>query len=117
MIEHIETPNEEKLFDVIIVFKIKTLGLVVGMLLGLTIFVATNWLIIKGGRIDFMGREVIGPHLQLLSQFFIGYKVSFAGSIIGFAYGLALGTLSGSLLAWIYNLIVKFRNRRLSKSP
>ncbi len=112
MIDHIDTPNEEKLFDAIIVFKIKALGLVVGTLLGLTIFIATNWLIIKGGPIDTYGRVIIGPHLELLSNFFIGYKVTFIGSIIGFAYGLALGTISGSLLAWIYNRIVYFRNRR-----
>jgi len=30
------------------------------------------------------GEYIVGPHLQLLSQFFIGYKVSFWGSIIGF---------------------------------
>jgi ABC-type dipeptide/oligopeptide/nickel transport system permease subunit len=69
----------------------------------LGIFVATNWLVIKGG-------ERVGPHLQLLSQYFIGYKVTFIGSLIGAAYGFALGTLCGALVGWIYNKIASFRN-------
>jgi ABC-type dipeptide/oligopeptide/nickel transport system permease subunit len=57
------------------------------------------------------GEYIVGPHLQLLSQFFIGYKVSFLGSIIGFFYGFALGTLCGTAIGWIYNKIVDFRTR------
>jgi len=53
----------------------------------------------------------VGPHLQLLSQFFIGYKVSFWGSIVGFFYGFALGTLCGSTIGWIYNQIVDLRTK------
>jgi hypothetical protein len=52
----------------------------------------------------------VGPHLQLLNQYFFGYRVSFVGSLIGFAYGFALGTFAGALLAWIYNKVVAFRN-------
>jgi hypothetical protein len=61
--------------------------------MGLVIFVGTNWLLIKGGQMTPNGKYIVGPHLQLLSQFFIGYKVSFGGSIIGFFTVLALGTL------------------------
>ncbi len=82
------------------------LGLILGILLGLTIFIMTNWLVIKGG-------DPVGPHLGLLSQFFIGDRVSFLGSIIGFAYWFAVGTLSGSLIGWIYNRIVDFRKQKL----
>ena len=57
------------------------------------------------------GEYIVGPHLQLLSQFFIGYKVSFWGSIIGFFYGFALGTLCGTATGWIYNKVVDFRTR------
>ncbi|OQX24891.1 MAG: hypothetical protein BWK80_18490 [Desulfobacteraceae bacterium IS3] len=79
------------------------IGLSLGLLLGLIIFIATNWLVIKGG-------ESVGTHLQLLSQYFIGYRVSFFGSLVGFAYGFAVGTLSGALIGWIYNKIVSLRN-------
>ena len=102
--------GDEKLFKGALLFNAKTLGLVFGLLFGLVIFIATNWLVIKGGHIDESGKYVVGQHLQLLSQFFIGYRVSFVGSIIGFGYGFALGTLAGALFAGIYNKIVEFRN-------
>ena len=50
-------------------------GVVTGLLAGIALFVATNWLVIKGG-------PVVGPHLALLGQFFIGYRVTFVGSLI-----------------------------------
>ncbi len=102
--------GDEKLFKGALLFNAKTFGLVFGLLFGLVIFIATNWLVIKGGHINESGEYVVGPHLQLLSQFFIGYRVSFFGSIIGFGYGFALGTLAGALFAGIYNKIVEFRN-------
>ncbi len=102
--------DEEKLFSGILRLNTKILGLILGLLMGLAIFIATNWLVIKGGHITPDGRYVVGPHLQLLSQFFIGYRVSFLGSIIGFFYGFSIGTLSGATIGWIYNKIVDFRN-------
>ena len=101
---------EEKLFSSILRLNAKMLGLVLGLLMGLIIFIATNWIVIKGGHITPNGKYVVGPHLQLLSQFFIGYRVSFLGSMIGFIYGFAIGTLSGATIGWIYNKIVDFRN-------
>jgi len=101
--DKINTTNEEKLFSGVLWLNAKILGLSLGLLCGLVIFIATNWLVFKGGK-------VVGPHLQLLSQYFIGYRVSFFGSLIGFAYGFAVGTFSGSLIGWIYNRITTFRN-------
>jgi len=102
--------GDEKLFKGAQLFSAKASGLVFGIIIGLAVFIATNWLVFKGGHIDESGYYVVGPHLQLLSQFFIGYRVSFLGSIIGSAYGFALGTLAGALFAGIYNKIVEFRN-------
>ena len=102
--------GDEKLFKGVLLFNAKTLVLVFGLLFGLVIFIATNWLVIKGGHINASGEYVVGPHLQLLSHVFIGYRVSFVGSIIGFGYGFAVGTLAGALFAGIYNKIVEFRN-------
>jgi len=101
--------EEEKLLTAVQTLNSKLLGMVLGILTGFIIFVATNWLVIKGGHIDPGGKYVVGPHLQLLSQFFIGYKVSFLGSIIGFFYGFALGTICGTMIGWIYNKIVYFK--------
>src|SRR5919108_5534443 len=77
-------------------------GLVTGLLAGLAIFVATNWLILKGG-------PVVGPHLALLGQFFIGYRVTFVGSLIGLAYGFVAGFLLGYGIARMYNWLVSLR--------
>jgi hypothetical protein len=108
--KHTRPSDEEKLFSGILFLNAKILGLVLGILFGLAIFIATNWLIIKGSFLTTNGDYEVGPHLQLLSQFFIGYRVSFIGSLIGFAYGFAVGTLCGSLIGWIYNKIVDLRN-------
>jgi hypothetical protein len=96
--------DEDKIFRGVLWLNAKAFGLVLGLLFALAIFVATNWLVIKGG-------EVVGPHLRLLSQYFIGYRVSFLGSLIGAAYGFALGTLCGAFMGWTYNKIAAFRNR------
>jgi hypothetical protein len=103
--------DEEKLLQAVAFLNAKVLGLILGILLGLVIFIATNWLLIKGPQVTESSRQIVGPHLQLLSQFFIGYKVSFSGSIIGFLYGFAIGTISGSLIGWLYNRIVNIRHR------
>ena len=86
------------------------LGLALGILTGIVIFIATNWLVLKGGHMTPDGEYVVGPHLQLLSQFFIGYKVSFLGSIVGFVYGFAVGSICCTFLGWTYNKITDVRN-------
>jgi hypothetical protein len=83
----------------------KVQGVVTGLVVGLAIFIATNWLILKGG-------EVVGPNLALLGQFFIGYRVTFVGSLIGFAYGFAGGFVAGYLVAGLYNWLVELKERR-----
>lgn len=75
------------------------LGIALGLLFGLSVFLATNFLIYKGG-------EEIGPNLALLGQFFIGYEVSFSGSIIGMIYGIMAGFVIGWLIAFFRNLAV-----------
>ena len=86
-------------------------GIVAGLILGTSIFIATNWLILKGGHKIRGGEYIIGPHLSLLGQFFIGYDVSFVGSLIGFAYGSVTGFALGYLVATIYNWFVELRER------
>ena len=105
-----KSSEEEKIFTGILHLNAKVMGLILGLLMGLAIFIATNWLVIKGGHVTKSGEYVVGPHLQLLGQYFIGYSVSFLGSIIGFIYGFAFGTLVGALIGWIYNRIADFRN-------
>ncbi len=82
-------------------------GFVTGIVAGLGIFIATNWLVLKGG-------DVVGPHLSLLGQFFIGYEVTFVGSLIGFVYGFAAGFVVGYGVARMYNYIADLRERNVS---
>jgi membrane protease YdiL (CAAX protease family) len=77
----------------------KALGISIGLLFGLMIFLATNFLLYKGG-------DVIGPNLALLGQFFIGYEVSFGGSLVGMIYGLIAGFIIGWLIAIVRNFVV-----------
>lgn len=75
------------------------LGISVGTLFALFLFLATNILIFKGG-------DAIGPNLALLGQYFIGYKVTFVGSLIGFLYGFVSGFILGWLIAFLRNSVV-----------
>jgi hypothetical protein len=102
-------PADKKAFEELVYIRMIRLnvvaqGLVIGLMTGLAIFVATNWLLLRGG-------EVVGPHLALLGQFFIGYRVTFAGSLIGFAYGFGVGFMIGYIMARMYNWIVDLRER------
>jgi hypothetical protein len=74
-------------------------GIAVGLMFGLTLFVATNVLILKGG-------EQIGPHLNLLSNYLPGYSVSFVGSVIGFIYLFVIGYAVGRLIGTVYNRMI-----------
>ena len=89
-------------------------GIVAGLAGGVAVFVATNWLVLKGGPIGPDGEPVIGPHLWLLGQYFIGYSVTFVGSFIGLAYGFVCGFIVGYAVARIYNWIIDLKERRSS---
>lgn len=97
-----QVQEDDMLFSGQFRFNLKVLALTTGILCGAVVFIATNWLVLKGG-------ERVGPHLSLLGQYFIGYRVTFQGSFIGFAYGFLVGSLSGALTAWIYNKLVSFK--------
>ena len=74
-------------------------GAVTGLFVGVAVFIATIWLVIKGG-------EVVGPHLGLLGQYFFGYEVTLWGSFVGLAYGFLFGFFGGYLAASIYNWVL-----------
>ena len=97
-------PEENVLRHAVIRLNGHILGLVIGLVGGLIIFVATMWLVLKGG-------DEVGPHLGLLGQFFIGYDVTYAGSLIGAVYGFAAGYVSGLIIGRIYNAVVSVKRR------
>ena len=92
--------EEEQLAKAVVKLNAKLLGIVFGMLLGIGLFLATNFLVLKGG-------ENVGQHLSLLSQFFPGYSVTFLGSLVGFAYAFAVGLVVGSVLGAVYNKVAR----------
>lgn len=69
--------------------------------------IATVWLVVRGG-------DDVGQHLSLLSFFLPGYRVTWAGSLLGLVYGFVLGGVVGWSLVWVYNRIVdlKYSERR-----
>lgn len=95
------TPEEEALADELIeaVFArldAVALGAAAGAVMGLGVFLATAILLLKGG-------PVVGPTLSLLSQYLIGYSVSWRGALVGLIEGGIIGFVLGSLTGWSWN--------------
>jgi hypothetical protein len=71
-------------------------GIALGLMGGVGLFVATVVLVLKGGLNP-------GPHLALLSVYFPGYRVTWAGAAIGFVYAFVVGYAVGRTIATLYN--------------
>jgi protoporphyrinogen oxidase len=99
---------EEALVQVFARVDRMALGLSVGTITAALLFAMTVALVLKGG-------PVVGPNLQLLSQFFPGYSVTRWGSVVGLGYGFAAGYLVGWSTAFLRNLSV-FLSIRLLRS-
>jgi hypothetical protein len=69
---------------------------------GAVVFAMTVWLVIKGG-------PQVGAHLQLLSQYFYGYAVTWKGSFVGFLYGAVTGGVVGWVIGAVYNGVAGLR--------
>jgi hypothetical protein len=105
-----ELTEQEKALEKIVMTRLARLsatiyGIVFGLVLGIVIFIATLWLVIRGG-------PVVGPNLALLGQFFLGYTVTYWGSVIGFVYGFITGFIIGFSIASIYNWIIGWQAAR-----
>jgi hypothetical protein len=94
------TLEDDQFEKAIVLLNAKLLGIVLGILLGTGLFLATNFLVLKGG-------ENVGAHLGLLANFFPGYRVTFLGSIIGFCYAFGLGFVTGGMIGSVYNKFAK----------
>lgn len=75
------------------------LGFAVGTVCGLTVFMATVFLLLKGG-------DLVGPNLALLGQFMVGYTVTVSGAFIGLVYGFVCGFLFGWLIGFLRNSLL-----------
>ena len=91
---------EDRAFqDVIQQLNGRAWGIAMGLLLGIGLFVATNFLVLKGG-------QEVGPHLALIGEYLPGYRVSFVGSLIGFVYLFVIGYGIGRIIGSVYNRMV-----------
>ncbi len=79
------------------------MAVVFGLTSGTGLFVATAWLVIRGG-------SRVGPTLGLLRNYFPGYSVTWPGAFVGFFYAAVLGAVVGWSVAFIYNRIVALRS-------
>jgi hypothetical protein len=73
-------------------------GLAAGILWGAGVFLATLWVMARGGP---------GEHLALLGRFYPGYTVSILGGILGLIYGFIDGLIGGLIFVWLYNAFAK----------
>lgn len=69
---------------------------------GVGLFAMTIWLVIKDG-------PQAGQHLQLLSNYFVGYSVTWPGAFVGILYGAMTGGVVGWAVGTIYNRVVNLR--------
>jgi len=74
-----------------------SLGIAVGTVSGLVLFMMTALLVIKGG-------PVVGPTLSLLGHFLYGFEMTWSGALVGFLEGglggFAIGYLGASFRNW-----------------
>jgi len=80
------------------------LGIALGALLGLQLFVTTNWLVVRGTAAS-------SPNAALLGQYLPGYTVSLAGSVVGAAGLFAIAFVLSHVFAVIYNVVARARAR------
>lgn len=75
-------------------------GIAIGLLLGVGLFLATAFLVLKGG-------PTVGPHLSLLGEYLPGYRVTWGGAFVGFVYMFVIGYATGRIIGWVYNSLVR----------
>ncbi len=102
-ISETEKLEQELLRTTIVRLRSRVMALVFGMIGGTGLFVATIWLVLRRGF-------EVGLHLNLLSNFFPGYSVTWLGAFIGFFYGALSGAIIGWAVAWIYNQVADSRH-------
>jgi hypothetical protein len=103
MTEHPVTPAELTLIETAVArLRAGILAIVFGMVGGAGLFVATAWLLIKGG-------VNVGATLGLLGTYLPGYAVTWPGAVVGLLYGAAIGAAMGWTLARVYNRLARRR--------
>ncbi len=96
-------PNERALIrGAVVRMRARIMATVFATVGGTGVFVATAWLVLRGGA-------DVGKHLSLLRHYFPGYSVTWLGAFIGFFWGALFAGALGFAVAWIYNQVVERR--------
>lgn len=80
------------------------LGLVLGALSGLQLFLTTNWLVLRG-------TAHLSSNAALLANYLPGYTVSFTGSLVGGIQLFAAIFVASIVFSGTYNFVAKVRIR------
>jgi protoporphyrinogen oxidase len=97
---------EEVLDEVFARFDPLAMGVAVGSVAALALYVATTSLLIKGG-------EAVGPNLSLLGQYLFGFSATWRGALIGALEAGILGYLFGFSLGSGINRVVGFYEKTI----
>ncbi|MCZ6835950.1 MAG: bacteriophage holin [Planctomycetota bacterium] len=84
------------------------LGITLGLLWGLGLFIMTWWVILLDGS---------SSDPTILSPFYRGYTFSPMGSLIGLFWAIPDGFLGGVLIGWTYNQVAKRLPKPNSSEP
>jgi hypothetical protein len=74
----------------------RALGVAVGLVFGLVIAAVTAFHLVL--------RPADAPPIELLAQFFYGYRISWSGAVIGFSWGFFTGFVAGWFVGFVHNL-------------
>ncbi len=75
---------------------VKAFGLTCGIIWGASVFLATLWIMARGGT---------GEILSKLGRFYLGYTVSPGGAFVGLIWGFVDALIVGMIFAALYNAI------------
>jgi hypothetical protein len=73
------------------------LGMAVGTVGGVGLFLATAVLLLRGG-------PVVGPMLSLLGHYLVGYEVTWPGACLALVEAGVGGFMLGAVGAWLWNV-------------
>lgn len=102
--DYLASSNRDKdLLGVTLYFDGNYLGLALGAIVALGLFVTTAWLVFRGTAAESM-------HALLLTNYLPGYSVSYTGGLIGAVEVFGITYLVCRLFSWMYNRLAALRN-------
>lgn len=76
--------------------QVKAFSLTCGIIWGFGLLLITWWIMLFEGA---TGQPT------LIGKVYIGYNISFIGSLIGLVWGFVDGIIGGAIFAWLYNIL------------